>query len=94
MAIIGYIPQNWKKERLTRNMLVITDETSEVCKVVHPHDDDCAEIHADLIAASPDMLRALRSIESYAQIALPTPEALAQIEEWATAALAAANWKE
>lgn len=94
MALIGYIPRNWKRERLTRNTLIITDETSEVCKIVHPHDDDRSEIHADLIAAIPDMLSALRSIESYTQITSPTPEALAQIEEWATAALAAANWKE
>lgn len=94
MALIGYIPRNWKKKRITPNLIQINHNSGSVCEIPHPHDDDRAEIHADLIVAIPDMLRALCSIESYAQIATPSPEALRQIEKWATAALAAANWKE
>lgn len=93
--LIGYIPREWHKERITRNMIKIHDETrTAVCTIEHPHDDDRAEINADLIAAIPAMLRALRSIEEYAKVCRPTAASIDELGDWATQALEAANWKE
>lgn len=88
-----YSPDFSEPKRLDINRIQIMDG-DVIITIAAPADDDRAEIVAELIKAIPAMLRALRSIESYAEVTRQSPASLAQVKEWATEALEAANWKE